>query len=177
MQPTHPCSAPTCRWLADGSLWATSLLVVVVRHVICGFYLVFPPGYVDLWDSKTPHRPADERVSWFLETYLLLWLPPWSRSPSLTLLSLFLSFIFCPTSFQRQWLPFWVPGALHQCLEFVLWNLLRGQMIFQWICGGETGLPILFLHHLWTALLLLFKTKFSIDYRSFTKYISFRYTI
>ena len=34
--------------VANASLWATSPLVVVVRHVICGFYLFFPPGYVDL---------------------------------------------------------------------------------------------------------------------------------
>ena len=33
-------------------------------------------------------------------------LPSWDRSPSLPLLSLFLSFIFCPTSFQRQWAAF-----------------------------------------------------------------------
>ena len=32
------------------SVWATSLLGVVVRHVICGVYLFiyFPPGYVAL---------------------------------------------------------------------------------------------------------------------------------
>ena len=42
-----------------------------------------------------PHRPAGERVSWCLETSPLSQLPPWDRSPSLTLMSLFLSFIFC----------------------------------------------------------------------------------
>ena len=89
--------------VVDVSIWATSPLSVVVRHVICGFYLfIFPPGYVALWDSKTPHRPTAERVYWHLETSPLSWLPPQDRSPSLTLLSLFLSFIFCPTSFQRQ---------------------------------------------------------------------------
>ena len=29
----------------DASVWAAALLGVV-RHVICGFYLFFPPGYV-----------------------------------------------------------------------------------------------------------------------------------
>ena len=42
-----------------------------------------------------------------------------------------------------------MPGVLHQCSSFFLWNLLGVQMILWWICGGETGLPVLFLHHLW----------------------------
>ena len=74
-------------------------------------YLFFPPGYVALLDSKTPHRTAGERVSWCSETSLLQ-LPPWDGSPSLTLLSLFFSFIFCPTSFRRKWAAFlgdWCP--------------------------------------------------------------------
>ena len=33
-------------------------------------------------------------------------LPPQDRSPSLALLSLLLSFIFCPTSFRREWAAF-----------------------------------------------------------------------
>ena len=37
---------------------------------------------------------------------LLLRLPSWDGSPSLALLSPFLSFIFCPTSLQRQWAAF-----------------------------------------------------------------------
>ena len=37
--------------LADLSVWATSLLEVAVRHVICVFFFfffLFPPGYVAL---------------------------------------------------------------------------------------------------------------------------------
>ena len=39
--------------VADASIWATYLLGVAIRHVICGFYLfiylfIFPPGYVAL---------------------------------------------------------------------------------------------------------------------------------
>ena len=80
--------------VVDTSIWATSLLGDVVRHIICGVYLfIFPPNYVALWDSKTPHRPTGERVSWCLETSLLR-LPSRNGSLSLTLLSLFLSFIF-----------------------------------------------------------------------------------
>ena len=104
-------------------MWA---LGVAVRHVICGFYLfIFPHGYVAPCDSKTPHRPASESVSWCLETSPLLRLPSRDRSPSLPLLSLFLSFIFSPTSFWRQWAAFldaWCPlPAFRSCfVEFVL---------------------------------------------------------
>ena len=99
--------------MADLSVWATFSLGVVVRPVICGFYLfiywfIFPPSYVAFWDSKTPHRPTGETVSWCLETSLLR-LPPWDGSPCLTLLSRFLSFLFCPTSFRRL-------GCLSGCL-------------------------------------------------------------
>ena len=38
-----------CLLVVDASVWATSLLGVAVRHVICGVYLfIFPPGYVAL---------------------------------------------------------------------------------------------------------------------------------
>ena len=72
-------------------------------------------------------------------------LPSWDESPSLPLLSLLLSFIFCPSSFQRQWAAFWVPDVLYQYSEVVLWNLLGVQMLFRWISGGESVLPVLIL--------------------------------
>ena len=59
--------------------------------------------------------------------------------------------VFCPTCFKEIGLPFGVPGVLCQHSEVVLWKLLNIQMIFWWICGGESGLPVLFLHHLGTA--------------------------
>ena len=106
MQPVPPCSAPACWW----QLW---VLGGAIRHIICGFYLfIFPPSYVALWDSKTPHRPAAERVSWCLEISPLLRLPSRDGSPSLSLLPLFLSFIFFLTSFWWQWAAFlgdWCP--------------------------------------------------------------------
>ena len=94
---------PVQPWLAGG------------RHKHLGFFstgsclsapnlwVLFIYTDIALWDPKTPHRPAGERVSWCLETSPLLQLPSWDGSTSLTLLSLFLSFIFCPTSFWRQW--------------------------------------------------------------------------
>ena len=136
--------------LAVTSVWAASLLELQLDALSVGFFF-FPPGYVSLWDSKTPHRPTGERVSWCLETFPPSWPPPWDGSPALTLLSLFLSFIVCPTSFWREWTAFLVPGVLCQHSEVVLWNLLSVQMIFQWICGGESDFPILFLHHLRTT--------------------------
>ena len=54
--------------VVDTSIWATSALWVVVRSLFCGFCFFFFPGYVPLWDSKTPHRPTNERLSFCLET-------------------------------------------------------------------------------------------------------------
>ena len=79
-------------------------------------------------------------------------LESWSQAVTLlNLLSLFLSFIFYPTSFWRDWLLFWVPGVLQQLSEDILWKFFNIQMIFWWICGRENGLRILFLQHLGTA--------------------------
>ena len=80
---------------------------VTVGLVICGVYLfiylfIYPPCYVALCASKARHRLGSESVSWCLETSLFLRLPSQDGAPSLPLLSLFLSFIFFPTSFQRQ---------------------------------------------------------------------------
>ena len=122
--------------VVDASIWATSLLGDVVRHIICGVYLfIFPPNYVALWDSKTPHRSTSESVSWCLETSFLR-LPSQDGSPSMPFLSLFLSFIFFPTSFRRQWAAFlgaWCPLPAFrscfvefiQCSNILLMNLWR----------------------------------------------------
>ena len=94
MQPAPPLLFSPRLLVADTRVWGTSLLGVAVRHIICEVYLfIFPPSYVALWDSKTPHRPTGERVSWCLETSPPLRLPFWGGSPSLTLLFLFLSFV------------------------------------------------------------------------------------
>ncbi|CAI9159253.1 unnamed protein product [Rangifer tarandus platyrhynchus] len=99
--------------VADSSVWAISPLAVVVRHVICGFCCFFFSSQFccPLEIPNPPHRPACERVSYCVETSPSR-LPPQDGSPSLNLLSLFFSFIFCPTAFQREWAAFmgaWCP--------------------------------------------------------------------
>ena len=104
--------------VANGSVWANSLLAISVRYHSVGFFFFFSPDYVAIRDCKTPHRPACERVSYCVETSPSR-LPPQVGSLSLTLLSLFLSFLFCPTFFQREWAPFlgaWCPlPAFRSC--------------------------------------------------------------
>ena len=70
--------------------------------------------------------------------------------PYLFCLSFYLLYVVLPP-FEDNGLPFWVPGVFHQHSEVVLWNFLSLHMIFQWICGGESGLPVLFLCHLMTV--------------------------
>ena len=87
------------------------------------YLFIFPPSYVALCGSKAHHRLGSESVSCCLETSLFLRLPSRDRAPSLPLLSLFLSFIFFPTSFRRQWAAFldaWCPlPAFRSCfVEF-----------------------------------------------------------
>ena len=112
--------------------------------------LFFSPGYVALWDPKTPHRPACEMASYCLEASPPSPLPPKDRSPSLTLCLSFHLLYFVLPPFQENGLSFWVTGVLWQHSEVVLWELLSIQMIFWWICGRESGFLVLFLHHLGT---------------------------
>ena len=84
--------------VVPASFWGTSLLGVAFRHVICGFYLFFLPGRLP---SEIRKLPPDPPVRGFPGVWKLplFRLPSQDGSPSLTLLSLFLSCIFCPTSF------------------------------------------------------------------------------
>ena len=81
-------------YFSNASIWATFPLGVAIRHVICAFYLfIFPPGYVALWDSKIPHRPAGERVSWCLELLLFYDSLPGLVSIPNSFVSLFIFYI------------------------------------------------------------------------------------
>ena len=98
---------PFCPHLlvADAGVWGTFLLGVAFRHVICGFYLFVLPVRLP---SKIQKLPPDPPVRGFpgVWKFPLLRLPSQDGSLSLALLCLFLSFIFCPTSFRRQWAAF-----------------------------------------------------------------------
>ena len=151
MPPTPPCPRPAWWWGVWASLWAVTPLGIAVGHIICGFSLINLFFLPVILPSEIPRLPTNplERVFpgvWKLLSFLRL--PSPDGSLSLPLLSLFLSFIFCPTSFRRQWAVFLVPGVLRQRSEFVLWHLLGIQMIFWWIFWGESGLPVLVLNHL-----------------------------
>ena len=95
--------------MADRSVWATSPLGIAVRRVTCEFYLFFPPGYVVLWDSKTPHRPAGERVYWCLETSSL-------TTPSLGQVSIPNSFVSLFIFYILSYLLLKTMGCLSGCL-------------------------------------------------------------
>ena len=108
-----------------------------------GFIYLFsiPPRYVALWDSKTPHWPASDSVSWCLETSPLLRLPTWDRSPCLPLLSLFLSFIFFLTSFRRQWAAFLGARCPLSAFRSCFVEFAPAQMFFPWSCGEKVISP------------------------------------
>ena len=58
-----------CLLVADPSVWATSLLGVAIRHIICGFiYLFYLLIMMPAEIPKLPHSPASERISWCLDT-------------------------------------------------------------------------------------------------------------
>ena len=100
-------SSPFCPHLlvVGAGIWGTFLLGVAFRHVICEFYLFFLPVRLP---SEIQKLPPDLPVRGFPGVWKLslLQLPSRDGPLSLALLSLFLCFIFCPTSFQRQWAAF-----------------------------------------------------------------------
>ena len=102
--------------------------------------------------SEIPKLPTDPPVRGSPGVWkLLLRLLPWDSSLSLTLLSLFLSLIFCPTSFRRQWAAFlgaWCPlPAFRSC--FVVFAQRSNDLFMNF--WGRKCLPVLFLHHLRAA--------------------------
>ena len=114
MQPVSPCPAPSCKWWVQVSAlllywgsyhWAHNLWVLIIYLF---FLSVMLPSEIPRLVTESPVRVFPG--VWKLLSFLRF--PSWDGSPSLTLLSLFLSFIFFPTSFRRQWAAFlgaWCP--------------------------------------------------------------------
>ena len=104
--------------------------------------------------SEIPKFPTDPPVRGFLGVwdFSSFTTPSLGWVSVLNSLSLFLYFIFCPTSFQRQWAGFlgtWCPlPVLRSCfVEFS--QCSNDPSMNLW---GQSGLPVLLLHHLRTAL-------------------------
>ena len=136
-----------CLLLMDVSVWATSPLGVAARRIICGFFFFF-----NSWLCCPLRFQNSPQTHWW-EGFLVFGnfssfttsSPGWVSIPN-SFVSFYLLYSALPP-FKENRLPFWVPGVLHQRSEVVLWNLLSVQMLFWWICGRESGLPVLFLHH------------------------------
>ena len=135
--------------MVDASIWGTSLLGVSVRHAICAVYLFI---YFSSWLCCPLRSPNSPQTRWW-EGVLVFGNFSSFKTPFLGRISIpnsFVSFfIFNILSYllsKTMDCFFWVPDVLCQRSEVVLWNLLSIQMFFQWICGGESGLLILFLH-------------------------------
>ena len=80
--------------VVDVSVWTTSLLAVAVRCIFCGVFFFLLPvmsPQIHLWEGF-------QLFGNFSFTTLS---PGWFSFPNF--LFLFLSFIFCPTSFWREW--------------------------------------------------------------------------
>ena len=76
---------------------------------------------------------------------------PGRSSLPTSIVSFFVLLYFFLPVFEANDLLCWVPDVLCQHSEVVLWNLLSIEMFFWWIFEGESGVPVLFLHHLRTA--------------------------
>ena len=164
MQPAPHCPALVHWWQmrAFGLLlcWQLQLGMYSVFFLFVCLFLSF--FLLVMLPSEVPKLPTDPPVRGLPTVWKLLLFHD-SLSRSLTLVSLFVFYILSYLILKRMGC-IWVPGVLHQCSEVVLWKLLSIQMIFWWICGGESGLPILFLCHLGTAHSL--SCSFSVIYSS-----------
>ena len=96
---------------ADASVWATSPLGVVVRHVICGFYLfIFSSQLCYPLGFQNSPQTRGERVPWCLETSFM---PPslgWVSIPN-SFVSLFMFYILSYFLLKTM-------GCLSGCLVF-----------------------------------------------------------
>ena len=132
--------------MANTSIWATSPLGIAIGYVVFGFFFFPSQVWCPLRFQNSPQTCRWEGFLMFGNLLLHDFLPGTDLRPELFCL---LYFVLPPS--EENGLPFWGPGILLQHSEVILWKLLSSQMIFWWICGGESGLLVLFLLHLRTA--------------------------
>ena len=153
MQPTPPYPAPTPWWWIRTSVSPLFPLVVVVRHIFCVCFFFFSQLCCHLKFQNSPQTHLwegfllCENISCFTTRS-----PGWVSIPKYFIFFFFFSsFIFCPASFWRDWVAFLGARCSPPVFRSCFVEVARLQMIFLWICEGESGLPVLFLHHLVTA--------------------------
>ena len=146
MQPMPPCPAPTCWWrtwafgpLLGWHLWLGTYFVVL-------FFFSWLCCPLRLQNSPKSHLWEGFLLFGNFSSFTTLF-PAWFCIPNYFCLSFCLLYFVLP-SLKENGRPFWVPGVLHQRSEVILWKLLSNQIIFWWICGGKSGLPVLLLCHL-----------------------------
>ena len=132
--------------VVDVSLWAASLLAFVVGHIFCS---PLPPVMLP---SEIPKLPTEIPGEFPTVWKLLLLHDPLPRMGLLSLnrLSLFSYFVFCHTSFQRDWAAFldaWCSSpAFRSCFVEVAQH--SNDLLMNFL--GKSGLPVLLCHHLGT---------------------------
>ena len=147
----RPPHSPTRRWWIRTSVSLLHLHVKLrlsMYSVLIFFFLqVMLPSNISKLPTDTPVRGFPTVWKLLLLHYSLLRV---GLHPKIFYLFFYLLYFVLPL-FEEIGFPFWVPGVLPQFSEIVLWKLFNIQRIFWWICRGESGLPVLFLHHLVTA--------------------------
>ena len=116
------------------------------------YLFIFPPCYVALCFQGSPQTQQWECFLVFGNLSLFKTPFPGQSSLPTSFVSFFCLLYFFLPVLEDNDLLFWVPDVLCQHSEVVLWSLLSVEMFFWGICEGESGLPVLFLHHLRTAL-------------------------
>ena len=153
MQPVPPCSAPSHWWQTWASelllCWQLQLGALNLCVCVCVCVCVFSPLCCPLRFQNSPQTGLWEGFLLFGNFSFTTASPGWVSLPN-SFVSL-LSFIFCPTSFWREWAAFlgaWCPPpAFRSCFM----EVAQHSNDFLMNCGGETDLLFLFLCHLGTA--------------------------
>ena len=151
IQLTPSCPAPAYWWWK----WVSGLLLcweLQLGTYSLGFF-VFVFVFPSLLSCPLRFQISSQTRCW--EGFLLFGNFSFFMTPSpgqVSVPNCFVSLLyFVLPPFEENGLPFWVPGVFCQCSEVVLWKLFSIQMIFWWICEGESGLFVLFLYNLRTA--------------------------